>query len=279
MSETQQEAPDGVADAVRGLSDNTKTLVRREIAAAELEMLGKAKQALPSVALLGAAGLFGVLSLAASYRLSVRLLEKTMSPAAAALVAATGYGAAAGASGAVGMQRLHADGPLIPVETVRATVAAATGKAKAVAGTAAKSAADTARKAVSVAGKQASGATATEVADKAKATAGSAATRATGAVRKTTDTAKKAMSGTTVKQTADAAKKTSTAARSAASRARTTTNTAAKKATDTGKTAPSSAETTTGTTGKKPASTAKKPADKTARTTRPRTSRQDATPE
>ena len=35
MSETPQEAQEGVADAVRGLSDNTSALVRHEIAAAQ----------------------------------------------------------------------------------------------------------------------------------------------------------------------------------------------------------------------------------------------------
>jgi hypothetical protein len=254
MSETSQEAQEGVADAVRGLSDNTRTLVRREIAAAELEMLGKAKQAMPSVALLGAAGLFGVLSLAASYRLSVRLLEKSMPPATAALVAATGYGAAAGASGAVGIQRLRADKPLVPVETVRAAVSAAAGKVKAVAGSAAKTATDTAKKA-------ASGVTATPAADKAKAVAGTAAnkTKATAgtATKKATDTAKKAAPSTTAETAPSRAKATSgSTAKTAASRAKATTGATAKKATGT-----------------------KKPADTTQRTTRPRTSRQAATSE
>ncbi len=185
MSETQQEARDGAADAVRDLSENTKTLVRREIEAAELEMLDKAKQALPALGLLGAAGFFGVLSLAASYRFSVRLLEKTMPPATAAFVAAAGYGAVAGASGAVGIQRLRSAGPLVPAETVRTTAKAAAGKAKAVADTAKTAAADTAKRA-------AAGTTAKTAADKAKATAGTAAKKATETAKKATETAKKA---------------------------------------------------------------------------------------
>lgn len=122
MSETPQEAQAGVADALRDLSDNSRALVRHEIAAAQKETLAKARQALPAAGLLAAAAFFGVLSAAASFRLSLRLLEKSMPPAAAALTAAAGYGVAAGAAGAVGIQRLRAIQPLFPVETARETV-------------------------------------------------------------------------------------------------------------------------------------------------------------
>jgi putative superfamily III holin-X len=199
MSETQQEARDGVADAVRDLSENTKTLVRREIEAAELEMLDKAKQALPAIGLLGAAGFFGVLSLAASYRLSVRLLEKTMPPATAAFVAAAGYGAVAGASGAVGIQRLRSAEPLVPAETVRTTAKAAAGKAKAVADTAKTAATDTAKRA-------AAGTSPKTAADKAKATTETAAKKATETAKKATQTAKKS-ADTAAKKATDTAKK------------------------------------------------------------------------
>jgi len=145
MSETQRESQEGVADAVRGLSDNTSALVRHEIAAAQREMLGKVKEALPALGLLGAGVLFGVLSAAATYRLSVRLLEKVLPPATAASVAAAGYGVAAGAAGAIGIRQLRANQPLFPVETVRQTVKTAADTAKSVADTTSKTAADTAR--------------------------------------------------------------------------------------------------------------------------------------
>jgi len=122
MSETQQEAQAGVADALRDLSDNSRALVRHEVAAAQKEMLDKGKQALPAVGLLAAATFFGVLSAAASFRLSIRLLEKSLPPAAAALVAAAGYGIAAGAAGAVGIQRLRKVQPFYPAATARETV-------------------------------------------------------------------------------------------------------------------------------------------------------------
>lgn len=122
MSETPQEAQAGVADALRDLSDNSRALVRHEIAAAQKETLAKAKQALPATGLLAAAGFFGVLSAAASFRLSIRLLEKALPPAAAAFTAAAGYGLAAGAAGAFGVQRLRTVQPLFPAETARETV-------------------------------------------------------------------------------------------------------------------------------------------------------------
>jgi hypothetical protein len=180
MSETPQEAQEGVADAVHGLSDNTTVLVRHEIAAVQREMLDQARQARPAIGLLGAAGFFGVLSAAAGYRLSVRLLEKRLPPAAAALVAAAGYGVAAGAAGSLGIQRLRGSRPLVRSETVRQAITTATGTAKAVTGSTAKKATDTA-KAADTAKKATT--------DTVKATAATAA-------KKATDTAKKAADAT-----------------------------------------------------------------------------------
>ena len=52
------------------------------------------------------------------YRLSIRLLEKSLPPATAAFTAAAGYGVA----GAYGMKQLRAVQPLFPAETARETV-------------------------------------------------------------------------------------------------------------------------------------------------------------
>lgn len=143
MSETPQEAQEGVADAVRGLSDNTRVLVRHEITAAQREMLDKARQALPGIGLLGAAALFGAASAASVYRLSVRLLEKSLPPATAAFVAAAGYGAASGAAGAAGFQLLRASQPLFPAETARETAQTVADTSRTAAETATETVAET----------------------------------------------------------------------------------------------------------------------------------------
>lgn len=78
-------------------------------------MWDKSKQALPAAGLLAAAVFFGVLSVAASFRLSIRLLEKSLQPVGAAFAVAAGYGMAAGVVGALG-------NPPLPAETARETV-------------------------------------------------------------------------------------------------------------------------------------------------------------
>jgi hypothetical protein len=172
MSETPEQAQEGVAGAVRGLSDNTRALVRHEIVAVQKEALGKVRQAWPAAGLLGAAAFFGVLTAAASFRLSIRLLEKSLSPATAALTATAGYAVAAGAAGAMGIQQLRAAPSVLPAETVKAAAA----KAKTTA-TKAKTAASRAKPAASK-----------PAASSAKPTAGqpTAATRAKATASKAT---------------------------------------------------------------------------------------------
>ena len=120
--ETQREAQEGINEALHDLSDNSRTLVRHEVAAAQQEMWDKAEQALPAAGLLAVAGAFGLLSAAAAYRLSIRLLEKSLPPATAAFTAAAGYGVVAGAAGAMGLKLLREARPLFPVETARESV-------------------------------------------------------------------------------------------------------------------------------------------------------------
>lgn len=116
---TPQDAQAGVTDALQDLSDNSRTLVRQEVAAAQREMWQTARQAAPGILLLAGAGCLAAASAAASFRLSLRLLEKPLSPTAAALAATAMYGAAAGAAGVLGAWRLRQAGPLFPAETAR----------------------------------------------------------------------------------------------------------------------------------------------------------------
>jgi hypothetical protein len=125
MTEAPDEAQAGVSGALHDLSENSRTLVRTEVEAAQREMWTKAKESAPTFALLSAAGFFGLLSAAASYRLSMRLLEKLLPPVPAALVAAVGYGAGAGCTAALGLRWLREMPPLFPTETARRTADAA----------------------------------------------------------------------------------------------------------------------------------------------------------
>lgn len=116
---TPQEAQAGVSDALQDLSDNTRLLVREEVAAAQRETWDKVRRAAPGLALLAGASCFAAAAAAASFRLSLHLLEKSLSPTSAAFTATAVYGAAAGTAGALGVWRLRQAGPLFPVDTAR----------------------------------------------------------------------------------------------------------------------------------------------------------------
>lgn len=121
-SSPAQDTPQaGIAQAVGDLSEQTRNLVRQEINIAQREMRDKAVQSLPAIALAAAAAFFGLLTVASAYRLSVRLLEKRMSPAGAALAATLAYGAAAGGSGVLAAQQIRKLPSLFPAETARQT--------------------------------------------------------------------------------------------------------------------------------------------------------------
>jgi hypothetical protein len=119
MTENPQAAQEGIADALQNLSQNSRTLVRQEIKAAQQETLDKAKEAAPAFGLLAAAAMLGLLATAASYRATVRLLDKFLPPVPAALTAAAGYGAGAAYTGILAVRRIRQLPPLLPTETAR----------------------------------------------------------------------------------------------------------------------------------------------------------------
>lgn len=116
---TEQSPETGIADAFSQLSDQTASLVRREIEAAQKETLDKLKQSAPGAAMLAMAATMGVLSAASAYRWTLRLLEKRLGPASAALVATAGYGAVAGYLVVEGVRRLRAAPKPLPTDTAR----------------------------------------------------------------------------------------------------------------------------------------------------------------
>jgi hypothetical protein len=123
MTQKTQTPGEGVADALGGLSEQTRRLVRHEIDAARHEMWSKAKAATPALALLAATGTFTLFAAAALYRSSLRLLEKKLPHATAAMLATAGYGAAAACTAAASIRALRDLPSPFPAETVRQTEA------------------------------------------------------------------------------------------------------------------------------------------------------------
>jgi hypothetical protein len=119
MTERQDTPQAGVAGALRDLSEQTQALARHEIGAAVREMWEKARQEAPTAGLLAAAGVLGLCAAASSYRLSLRLLEKRLSPVAAALVATAGYGAGAACAAMLAVRRLREMPLPVPSDTAR----------------------------------------------------------------------------------------------------------------------------------------------------------------
>jgi hypothetical protein len=118
-AENPQTPQAGVAEALNNLSDQTRGLVQSEIDSALRETWEKAKRSGPPAALLAAGGVLSLFAMASAYRLSLRLLEKRLSPAGAAFAATVGYGAAAACAGVAGIRALR-EAPLpLPTQTAR----------------------------------------------------------------------------------------------------------------------------------------------------------------
>lgn len=119
MTDTSDSSEAGFTEAVQDLSEQTRQLVRREITAALRETADKARQSIPAAALMGTAAVLGLFTVASSYRLSLRLLERWLSPAAAAMVATAGYGIGASCAAMAAVQRVRRLPMPVPAETTR----------------------------------------------------------------------------------------------------------------------------------------------------------------
>ncbi len=122
MTDIQPTPEEELAGAIGELSQQTRNLVRREINVARLEMVEGIKQDAPVLAQFETAALFGVLALGSAYRLSLRILERRLSPGGAALAATVGYGGLSLGLALAAWSRRDQLQQLIPSRTVRATV-------------------------------------------------------------------------------------------------------------------------------------------------------------
>jgi MFS family permease len=108
------EADQPVAVLLRDLSEQTSTLVRKELELARLEMTEKGKRAGVGVGMFGGAGLVGLYALGAVVAAAILALATAITPWLAALVIAAVCGAVAGALALIGKSKVSQATPPVP---------------------------------------------------------------------------------------------------------------------------------------------------------------------
>jgi len=105
-------------DLVKQLSEQTTTLVRKEIELARAELTEKGKTAGEGAGMFGAAAAVGLLALGTLTVLILALLDKAMELWVAALIVTVVYGALAAVLAMTGRERVKEGMPPAPEETV-----------------------------------------------------------------------------------------------------------------------------------------------------------------
>jgi MFS family permease len=108
------EADQPVAALLRDLSEQTSTLVRKELELARLEMTEKGKRAGIGVGMFGGAGVVGLYALGALIAAAILALATAITPWLAALVIAAVCGAIAGGLALVGKTKVAQATPPVP---------------------------------------------------------------------------------------------------------------------------------------------------------------------
>jgi uncharacterized membrane protein YqjE len=120
-------------ELVKQLSEQTTTLVRKEIELAKAELSAKGKVAGEGAGMFGGAAVVGLLALGVLTAMIVALLDKAMDFWVAALIVAVVYGAIAAVLAVTGRERVKKGMPPAPeqtVETVKEDVQWAKSQAK-----------------------------------------------------------------------------------------------------------------------------------------------------
>ena len=107
-----------IGELLKQLSQETTTLVRKELELAKAEMTEKGKQAGIGVGMFGAAGIVGLLALGALTACLILALDGAMKDWLAALVVAAAYALVAGILALVARSRVQEATPPVPEETV-----------------------------------------------------------------------------------------------------------------------------------------------------------------
>ena len=106
-----------VSELVKQLSEQTSTLVRKELELARAEMTQKGKAAGVGAGMFGAAALVGLLAVGVLTACLILALAEAMDAWLAALIVAAGYGALAGVLALTGKSRVQEATPPLPEQT------------------------------------------------------------------------------------------------------------------------------------------------------------------
>ena len=109
------------AELVRELSDQTTTLIRKEIELAKVELDGKRRRLTAGAGMFGGAGLFGLFAFGALTACLILALATVLSAWLAALIVAAVYGAIAGVLALRGKQQVARATPPVPEQAVETT--------------------------------------------------------------------------------------------------------------------------------------------------------------
>ncbi len=107
-----------IGELLKQLSEETTTLVRKELDLAKAEMTEKAKEAGKGAGMFGAAGILGFLALGALTAFFILLLDGAVPNWAAALIVAAVYAAIAGVLALTGRNKVQDATPPMPEQTV-----------------------------------------------------------------------------------------------------------------------------------------------------------------
>jgi uncharacterized membrane protein YqjE len=110
-----------VGDLVKQLSEQTATLVRKELELAKVELTVKGKRAGVGAGMFGGAGLMGLFAFGALTAMLILLLATAVAPWLAALIVAAVYGAIAGVLALQGKSKVRAGTPPVPEQAIDST--------------------------------------------------------------------------------------------------------------------------------------------------------------
>jgi uncharacterized membrane protein YqjE len=110
-----------LGDLVRQLSEQTSTLVRKELKLAQLEMQEKGKRAGIGAGLFGGAGLIALYGLGVLIAAVVLLLATAIEPWLAAVIVAVVLFAAAGVAALIGKKQVDEATPPQPEQAIEST--------------------------------------------------------------------------------------------------------------------------------------------------------------